>query len=124
MLEGSLALYDTDPSFGDLELGKALKDAVETLNRKAGCLSHSAREAAPSETEFWTTHAVNLTQHELASVYQAFGLFSDKGSASTQARSSFPLTLMIDRPVTLQTSRRFPFCELWTSSAITSDRLP
>ena len=34
MLEVALAKYDTDPDFGDKEIGVALAKAVETLNRK------------------------------------------------------------------------------------------
>lgn len=35
MVEAALAKYDTDPEFGDLELGKVLSNAVEALNKKS-----------------------------------------------------------------------------------------
>jgi hypothetical protein len=36
MLEAGLARYDTDPDFGDLEIGKLLANSIETLNKKSG----------------------------------------------------------------------------------------
>ena len=33
MLEAGLAQYDTDPDFGDLELGRVLADAIQALNK-------------------------------------------------------------------------------------------
>lgn len=35
MLEVALAKYDTDPTFGDVEIGQALTKAVEALNKKS-----------------------------------------------------------------------------------------
>jgi hypothetical protein len=33
LLEAACARYDTDPNFGDLEIGKALADAIRALNK-------------------------------------------------------------------------------------------
>jgi hypothetical protein len=35
MLEAALAKYDTDPDFGDLQLGKVLSTSIEALNKKS-----------------------------------------------------------------------------------------
>jgi hypothetical protein len=35
MPEARLARFDTDPDFGDLEIGKLLASSIETLNKKS-----------------------------------------------------------------------------------------